>query len=222
MTNTKMLENVYVMLEEAIDIMQPESEEQANNIKNLLLNHDFCFGRTIAALKSDIQAETSKKTGRSAQLSAAKRMIKEAKKNMSHRPGFHGAWIGEDEKQYINSGYYAVRFNQPMELTKSEGDEGATERIINNAYDGLELKLPEESTVKTMIIKHNAKCSHIKPKDRPTCEFDFGENLPVVNAQWLLNTLQALPEAAAKYTTLTAPIFFSSPDGEAVLCPIRK
>ncbi len=51
--------------------------------------------------------------------------------------------------------------------------------------------------------------------------WDFGEGRPTVNPAYLLDILTAFPDASITCGAITAPLYFSHADGEAILLPVR-
>lgn len=223
MTTITMIENIHKMLDETIRICSPADSAAENNIRNMLLSPGFSFGDTLNALQADLRKEQAKKSGKSTQTAAAGRIIKNAIKVNERRPAFHGAWIAADGKQYLTDGYRMVRYAEALPLPEAEGAEGLERNMTDAAMQsGQPLDLPSIADIKAEIAAHKAKHADIPAKRRPACMWDFGEGLPAVNAQYLIDMMQALPDAKATWTKATSPIYFTDSINDGILLPIRK
>ena len=162
--------------------------------------------------------------GKLSPLKAANRIIKIAKR--SHRIATHGSWMLNGMQCYCD-GYRAVRLHNPLptEEIPPEALPMDLSGIINGAKEnmGAELILPSIAELKAHIkIQKAVKKSN---KDRNPVTYDFGENLPAVNAEYLMDMLELLPECkarAAKHKPLIGLIYFEAEAGDGALCPVRK
>lgn len=221
MTNNQMLERTYEMLELAIQLKGGETAAEDENVRNMLLSEGFMFGDTIRKLTEEIDQETAKRAGRGTQRAAMNRIIKEAIKANPHRPQFHGAWIAPDDSQIVCSGYAAIKLYEPLELPQTEGGDL---KVFDYPTASKPLELPTIGKLKTIIADHKIKWKGTKAKERPAPIYDFGENLPAVNAQYLIDVMEALPGVKIiQYTTPKSPLYFEIPlKGIGILCPVRK
>lgn len=179
----------------------------------------------IATVERDISRENAKKSGSLSRLKAAERVIKSAKKQP--RPALHGAWIA-DGMQYICDAYRAARFPEPLPLEKIPENIPPIDaaRFFSDASKnaGECLNLPDIGTLKAYI--KSEKAARKAEKNKTPLAWDFGENLPDVDAEFLLDFLEMFPDATAianKTRPLWGMIYFSAPDGaEGVLLPVKK
>ena len=178
----------------------------------------------IATVEWDISHDSAKKSGNLSRLKAAERVIKSAKKQ--ERPALHGAWIA-DGMQYICDAYRAARFPEPLDLPKIPENippiDAARFFAAADQNAGARLNLPDVHTLKAYIKTEKAARKAAGDKRPPV--WDFGENLPAVNAEFLLDFIELFPDATAtanKYNPLLGMIYFSTPDGaEGVLLPVK-
>ena len=178
----------------------------------------------VIELKADIAAEECKAAGKLSPLNAAKRIIKSAKSNNS-REYIHGSWM-QDGMQCYCDGYHGVRLNNPLptEEIPPNSERMDLSGVIKSAkeYAGAVLKLPTVSELKAHIKfeKANKKVN----RDRSPVTYDFGPDLPLVNAEYLLNMLELLPgcKAKAKFGSSVGPIYFEAEAGDGVLLPVRR
>lgn len=198
MTNTKLLEKLY------------GAEKNPAKISEL-----------IAEIKGEIIAEEAKKNGRAGTLSACKRIIKRGK--TQYRDALAGAWIDKNGRECVCDGFCAVRINTPLGLEKIPAgvDPLDLERLI---FDNARLNMGDALELPT-IAELKAYIKIKKAENKTGVIWDFGENLPAVNAQYLLDVLEALPGAVATPSSrrpFVTAIYFTSDNGDGALLPIRK
>jgi len=129
-----------------------------------------------------------------------------------------------DGRQYVSDGYRAIRLNTPIDFPAppepcpidfaqlfAEAQRDAT----------TPLKTPALNELKTYIkiTKAENKAKYGRDANDQRILWDFGEDHPVVNAVYLLDILTAFPDATITFSTLTAPLYFSHADGDALLMP---
>ena len=97
--------------------------------------------------------------------------------------------------------------------------------LLNSDGATVTLNLPTAAEVRAKIASDRAKYkaeSHPAGDTISTC-FSWGDGLPMVNALYLLDILEALPgcTAACRPSELSI-VYFHSPDGDALIMPIRR
>ena len=221
------------MLERCLELAVYLSEDDAISYNYFLSHKDDCgaafgVGGLLAALihdlEDDIKAEGAKASGRSNALSAARRIIEQAK-SKSNR-SVHGAWMSKD-KQCMCDGYRGVRLVKPLEVDPLPDvllplD---LDRIVDDAIKnkGSEIQLPTIGALKAHIKVEKAR-KKVK-KDRAPVEYDFGADLMLVNAEYLLDMMALLPGCkayAAHGRPGLGPVYFESEAGDGVLLPVRR
>lgn len=178
----------------------------------------------IADVENDLRLETAKKCGKLDRLKAAQRIIKEAK--TTPHTALHGAWIADGVQMFCD-GARLVCLSEHLDLEKIPENVQPINaaRIVNGAKDnqGEKLVLPDIATLKTFI--KTEKAIKKATKDRAPVLYDFGDGMPAVNAQYLLDILEIFPDAtatASKQRPTLSAIYFKSADGEGVLLPVKK
>lgn len=170
-------------------------------------------------LENDVMQENAKTTGTKSTFSAAVKLIKNCPEYMN------GAFI-QNEKQYICSGFYAVTFFEQIDLPKctKEVNMDMQKFFTDTSENMVELDLPKTEELKQIISILKAEKRIDKSKKHNIPMYDFGDNLPLVNAEYLLNIMQAIEATKIKSSAinLTRPIYIKGKKGEAVLMPIRK
>lgn len=149
------------------------------------------------------------------QITAIKRIISKNKT----RPALQGIFTDSRARVCACCDYYCIRVNAapPEDIPTAAGID------INKFFEvarGEELPAPSLDAaryyVKNPIIDAYGK-------KRPV--YDFGDDLPRVNARYLLDMLRIFPDARI-YTTAHNPknraIFFESAFGDGLLMPIYK
>jgi hypothetical protein len=176
-----------------------------------------------AALRDDMRREANKAKGKANIEKAMRAIIKNVP---DYRLQLQGA-IVKGGKQYTCDGYRAIRLNTPIDLpappVPCTMDIGRfIDEARHNATEPIETPTLGELKAYIKIKKAENKAKYGKSANRQRILWDFGEGRPVVNAAYLLDILTAFPDATITYSTLTAPLYFSHTDGEAILMPIKK
>ena len=186
----------------------------------------------VLDLQNDLRTEEAKKSGRNKALAAAKRILKNSVK-YSPKEVTHYTQEYDDGTQCVMDGYHAVKFAaknklplEPMpESVRKYNDLYPIDRSIprNNNY---EVELPSISDLKSYIKIKKAEKRGIKSSnDRTAVMYDFGEGLPLVKAEYLLDIMECLPEARAYLNGNCkdkGAIYFTDGENEGVLMPVYK
>lgn len=200
---------------------------QAAEINCALDNHEITAAQTLlrklmGGLQEDIRkAECSSKGALSA-LKAAQRILKTSSYGVREELKF--PWTDEQGRQILCDGFRLARLNEPLPLPERPAD---LQYINYPAFleparngRGQQLEAPDVKELR----------AHIKTV-KPTLpkggvvKWDFGDGLPMVDAQYLLELLALLPGAALYCTgknPLISPIYFESESGDGVLLPVKK
>lgn len=197
----------------------------AGHLKN---GDDRNAAEIIEAMKeeaaAEIRREEAKNGGKLSRMKAAERVIKSAKCYQPARECLHGAWIDSDDLQCICDGFSAYRLREHLPLEKiPERAEPIDAKRIVAPNQGEPLTLPDLGELRAYIKTEKARLKAKKDKSAPV--YDFGEGLPAVNAEYLLNALELLPgctATASKERPEIRTIYFKSEAGEGVICPVRK
>lgn len=174
----------------------------------------------VKQLREDIVKDEAKKSGRSQQLSAAKRILKASvqanKEALTYAPI-------QNNKQCVCDGCRAVRLASPLaglpELPENIQYVDLN-GIVQRSSDMTEIELPDAAKLSAYIKTYKAE--HGKKASKPM--FDFGEEYQVVDAEYLLDMLFLIPDAKA-YSVKNkgvSIIYFENETGDdGVLLPIR-
>ena len=205
MTNEKMLQRLY-------DLALYLSEEDGNAYK-------FCLERGIRDMP-----------GLGGKLASLTLDLKDAIRRQP-RESLHGAWM-QDGKQCICDGYHAVILDSEipgLPQVKEGIEKMPLEGIFKplRAHAGARLSLPTTGELKAAIRLHRAEEKANKAsKNRKPATWDFGKDLPTVNAEYLLDMLELLPGCMATVSEsrpISSTIYFQAEGvGEGCLCPTRK
>lgn len=183
--------------------------------------------RTIEQYKKLLSVVAEKK-----QSKREKAVIRIAKNCSSATAGKYYGVIHDDEKYCVLDGYRMVRYAAPIDGLEDAPCTFDTVKAIGNksAYSAA-LVLPTVQEIKAdMKIAKLAgtDINHIriiKTGKRLDCCYDFGYGLPMVNAKYLIDMIEALPEAIAYYNpehALCNPIYFDGGEDDGILLPVRK
>lgn len=145
--------------------------------------------------------------------SAFKRIIK---RNGDIRKNLAGVWTDADGRSCVCDGYLAVRLKKPMEGFESVPGVDLDKVFPNSTYfsDPVEVEIPTPGELK--INKRKLTTGK--------AVYDFGEDLPMVDASFLKDVMDCLPDAKAvtERNSTTRLIYFTSDRGDAILLPVRK
>jgi len=146
--------------------------------------------------------------------SAVKRFIKGCS---DARPDLKGVWYDAEDRQCMCDGYHVLRLKNHVDgFNTVKGMD--LDKCYPKDYE-LVAELPMPTPGELKINKKK-----IASYRGAATVYDFGDDLPLVNADYLKNIMDCLPDAKAYVTEhpLTAPIVFKSEKGDALLLPIRK
>lgn len=146
------------------------------------------------------------------QINAIKRIIN----NNPYRTALQGIFTDSKGRACACDGFRVIRLtaDSPEELPRAEG---LPLDYFFNVARGWCLALPTVEELKAIIKRSN--------ETKTAAVYDFGEELPAVNARYLLDILRIFPDATAYRSaknTKNAAIFFESTFGDGLLMPIRK
>lgn len=180
----------------------------------------------IHDLQRDINADEARAAGRLSPLKAAQRVIKTAPE---HKPALRGAWIAGD-RQCICDGIRAFRLVEHLPGLPSIPDNVEpfdVARCIDPARRDFSrpLELPDVGEVKAYVKAEKArrKGEGIKTAG-PVC-WDFGEGLPYVDAQYLIDALEILPGCTCRISERRPELgglYLESPAGDGLLMASRR
>ena len=235
MTPEKLLENLY-----AIAYSLPEQERRffcalepaidPNTHGEISAGHQLAL--LIRAIRTDMAQQYKRDDKRRTSAAALRRLYRASVSKQSRvRSHFAGAFLDEQGRQYITDGFTLLRLNKPstaLQWAPPPNDPHVYDtmpELLNSDGATVALNLPTAAEVRAKIASDKAKfkaSSRPKYENFSTC-FSWGFGLPMVNALYLLNILEALPgcTAACRPGELSC-VYFHSPDGDALIMPIRK
>lgn len=148
--------------------------------------------------------------------SAFKRIIKRIP---DQRKSLQGVWTDSEGRSCVCDGYLSIRLKKPMEGFESVPGMDLDKVFPNSTYftDPVEVEIPTPGELK---IKKRKLGSW---RGAQTV-YDFGEDLPMVDAGFLKDVMDCLPDAKAvtERNSTTRMIYFTSEKGDAILLPVRK
>ena len=157
---------------------------------------------------------------------ALSKIVKSCAKN---RPDFSGVF--QDAGKYcVCDGYLLIRCASPVSGLNAAKRTIDTENAIGNLADytvALQLPTIKELKADIKIAKNGVEFGryHIEHIGRKIFVlYDFGYGLPLVNAEYLLTMLEALPdcEAFAVPGMTSHPVYFRSGNDDGILLPVHK
>ena len=188
-----------------------------NALKNL-----YALRETAAA---EIRRKAAKSNGSRDRQKTAEKVLKNATKLHPLREFMKKSWKNTNGLQCFMDGVSGYRLHDALPL---EEDQKNIERfdidkcIENAAKNEKPLDVPDVPTLRTYI--KTEKAVKKARKDRTPVVYDFGEGLPAVNAEYLLNALEILPGCVCRCSSssILHPLYFVSAAGDALVCPVRK
>lgn len=175
----------------------------------------------IKAVTEDIRREEAKTGGKLAQQKAAEKILDQVPKGK-----YSGGYMSGD-RQIVGGAYSVVRLCSPLPVREYPAGKNHLDYdgFINSAKEnaGAVLELPTLADLKTHIkidkAAHKGQKGYIP-------SWDFGEELPRVNAAYLLEVLTILGDCKAvcsKASPTQQAIYFMNNSGDdAILLPVRK
>lgn len=179
----------------------------------------------LKSLESDMLLEQSKKSGTKSIVTAANRIIKNAKSH--NKPMLEGMFTNQTRDgstlYCVCDGFVAIRFNEKPLLPeideKYHGQEMQLEYIVRKPDFGKEITLPDIGKLKVYIKTHK-----IKEKNNPKKVDDYllNEELNLwVNPQYLLNAMECLPDCKAYAANRISLIYVTAENGDGVVMPVN-
>lgn len=227
MTNEKMLNNLYDIL----NLLEKSDKQAAETIINSGTKYpnldDFIhvkLANLILEVREDLYKETAKAGGKSAALSAVKKVIKKAQEIDK---GINMCAM-ENDMQYFCDG---VRLIKLAGSDKLPIDIPYNPKHANFGFEGViphdtsdELKLPEVQYLKAYIKENKAMNKTTNSYKGKYVKYDFGDGKPAVNAEYLLTIMEALPKARAYMTNGVQAVikFVTDTESTGLLIPVRK
>lgn len=183
------------------------------------------LSRLIEKVDAEITAADAKSTGRTSTLAAVKRILKNSAS--SSLEGFKYATV-TNGYQYFCDGWRFVALDQPL-----PGFPAIPENVGAVAFAKLDtptdspdpLQLPDLNELKNWIKRRTAEHKASGQKTKLTLNYQFGNCLPVVNAAYLVDMMEALPGAVAavdhdKHNPKAFRIWFTAENGHGLLLPV--
>lgn len=155
-----------------------------------------------------------------------------AAERIARRAGVREAYSGvftHAGKYCVCDGYTLIRFNEPVPLPQVPGGLDAAASIETaGALASVPLDLPTAKEARALLrVARAAPCvwsgrvySSGKGKARQTV-YSFGDGLPVIDLEFLVDVLDALPGFKAFAGGPVSPVVFAGPDGDALVMPVK-
>ncbi len=227
MTNEKMLNNLYAVL----NLLEESDKQTAETIINSgtkYSNLDDLLPAKIANLilevREDLYKETAKAGGKSAALSAVKKVIKKAQEI---NRGINMCAM-ENDMQYFCDGVRLLKLEGsdklPIDIPYNPKHANFDfERVIPHDTSD-ELELPEVQYLKAYIKENKAMNKTINTYKCKYVKYDFGDGKPAVNAEYLLTIMEVLPKARSYMTNGVQAVikFVTDTESTGLLIPVRK
>lgn len=221
--------NTQEILTRVCDAMSPYSAikeaEDSRSYNALSIARDM--QERLEALRADLEAQVRLEIAASkGNVSATRTLTKllEYSKKNDYREALHYAWLDAEGRQCICDGYRAFRLKEPLPLEPRPADAGdpvnldaIIPKVISSGYASI--PLPSAKEIREHIAIEKARRG-LKRGESPV--WDFGPGKPSVNASYLLDLVNVLPDATEIfYGRAFSPLYVCCERGEAILCPVR-
>lgn len=181
----------------------------------------------VRELEHDINAEECRAAGRLSPLKAAQRVLKEAQKNP--REMLHGVWIAGG-LQCLCDGYRAfclVDHLPGLPAVRDGLEPFNVAACIDPARRDFSrpLELPTVGEVKAYVKAEKARRKGEGIRNAPPVCWDFGEGLPYVNAQYLIDALELLPGCTCRISDRQPEkggLYLKSSAGDGLVLPCHR
>ena len=139
--------------------------------------------------------------------------------------------IHDADMYCVLDGFRLVRYTAPIENMPTAAQTFDTNRAIGDkSRYNIKLALPTVKELKSdmKIAKLSGmdvnRIHVIRKGKRLDFGYDFGYGMPMVNAKWLIDMIEALPDADAYAVDSINPnpVYFTDGDNDGILLPIRK
>lgn len=219
MTTEKIYEVVYNHAKtiDGFDLLLKEFREDEKC--NVYYADEHALIKLVADLERQIKSENNKRNGFAKIESVAKKIIKS-----SSNEDLNGAFYYND-KQFFCNGYMILALEKHIDFAGSKKEELGKRlfNLIDSAEENtMKVNLPTIGELKAYIKLQKAQTG----KKASDILYDFGEGLPLVQANPLLWILEAMPEATtcrlAACNTSGSAIYFEDKEVQALLLPVRR
>lgn len=207
----------------AYDIARNAHPEHFDNFKdNWRIYHSSTMADVLpvlyncASLINDALEEMDKNSSKPSKLTAAKHIA-----NNCTRESFRGVWTDAQGRSCLCDGFRAVRVSDSFASIPVVPAWAELPRVFSEPENySRVLELPTVTAVKKSAAEQRAA-------EGRTCipAFDFGDELPKVSCDYLLDMLALLPGCTAYIADCNcdiSPIYFKAENGDGVLLPVNK
>lgn len=238
MITTKQEQYLEVLLD-IVELLPDYDKEYYNDAVSKKLNKDDVYemgiggrcGYLVNEIRAEIYDYETKHSGGGKMLSFAKKILRRSQR-MANKT-FHYATQTEGFT-YFSDGVMAVKTSQelksleaPEELRGKIGEFDFCGTISKLSFEiEQRLTLPNLCKLKTLYRLEKVKFKtekHFRGASIFRFFYDFGENLPSVDGEKLIEIMDAIPDIEL-YTSKHGNLYGKSANGseEVLLCPIRK
>lgn len=218
MTNQQKMESICTMLHEYdLHTGNRAAEGVIANPEKWLDSAYFPFYAAAAEMLIEVRASMDKTISKSGTLAAIRRIAKNC-----NREDMRGIFQ-QGGRFCICDGYRLLRLNTDISSIPHVETNFDAERAMGDSSENPHpLQLPSIADLKAWISDHKTRFGKSwKPwKDPYILTYGDGEKI-CVNAQYLIDMLQALPGCTAAVKSPVSPIYFSAENGDGVLLPVR-
>lgn len=186
----------------------------------------FEMNKVMEQLEADMRLAEAKKSGTKSIVTAANRIIKNAKSRKN--PVLEGMFTNQTRDgstlYCVCDSFVVIRFNEKPLLpeidSKYHGQEMNLNKIVKKPDWGKEIALPDIAELKVYIKTHKIKKT--KTTDAGFEPYLLNEEIGLwVNPQYLLNVMECLPDCKAYAESKLGAIYFNAENGDGLVLPVR-
>lgn len=230
MNTTDILTRVYDAMT-PFDAISKASDSRDYNAESIAREMHAALSILADDLSAQIRLECASSRGNLNAAKTVSRMLNAVKK--SNRPALAYAWDDKQGRQCICDGYRAYRLSEHLPLEPRPADAGEPidlDKVFgaNPVNRSAKVALPSVAELKASIAVQRAQVSAAAKRRGFVPMWDFGERMPTVNADYLLDMLAVLGDAAEAFLACTdkgfgvfCTVYFTSERGDGILLPIR-
>lgn len=227
------LDMTATQLKNLVKTATANAEEVKNQIADYIqseinkLNPKSEYDKKMIAQYNKLISAACGERKQTAQEKAVARILKNVPNTRESFMGF----IEDAGKHCVLDGFRLVRFSEQLTGFPTVNTTFDTEKAIGDkSRYNIKLALPTVKDLKAdmkiaKLSGMDVNRIHVIWADQHTdFGYDFGYGLPMVNAKWLIDMLEALPDAAAYAVEGREcnPLYFVSGEDDGILLPIRR
>ena len=173
------------------------------------------------ALLDDIYLSSAKAAGKTAALSAARKIIKEGGQ---YREELSGAWIGADGRQYFCNSYVMIALNDPLPLPQAAGLAAGEQILIGAEQNTTPCSIHSFKDLKAALGLYKEQTKGKKGRGKSVAVYRLNTDGPFVNLEKMLDVMKIIGTDGVQVYAGRGnfrPIIFKGRAGSGLVMPLR-